>query len=200
MTRRSTLAIGSFVVSLIAGVPFASGQTPPGNKWSHGTTLEVSTGAAMTSQDTRGTLGGAFGWEINHWVEVEGSGTWLVARQGDEAFAAELKALANLTRPNTVVPFLGAGVGFYHASFETARGAIPGFYQRRMSGPPFGMLVTFNDPSFVFAGGVNIFTGQHFSIRPDISVRLVTRASDTYAVPMATVHITYHFEVHDVVR
>jgi hypothetical protein len=32
----------------------------------------------------------------------------------------------------------------------------------------------------------------------DLSVRLVTRASDTYAVAMATVYVTYHFEVHDV--
>jgi hypothetical protein len=200
MTRSSILAIGTFLVSLIAVVPIASGQALPDNQWNHGTTLDVSTGAATASQGTRGTFGGAFGWEINHWVEVEGTGTWLVARQGDEAFAAELKALANLTRPNTIVPFLGAGVGFYHASFDTTRSAIPDFYQRRMSGLSFGSLITFNDPSFVFAGGVNIFTSRHFSIRPDVSVRLVTRASDTYAVTMATVHVTYHFEVHDVAR
>ena len=52
----------------------------------------------------------------------------------------------------------------------------------------------------MFAAGVNIFTGAHFSIRPDVSVRIVTRSSQTYPVTLAAVHVTYHFEVHDVVR
>lgn len=200
MRRRATLGIGGFVVSVLAVVPTASAQAPAYSDWSHGTTLAVSTGATTTSQDTRGTLGTALGWEINHWVEVEGTGTWLVARQGDEAFAAELKVLANITPPNTVVPFLGAGIGLYHASFDATHGTIPAFYQRRLRGGSFGALAPFNDPSFVLAGGVNIFTGRHFSLRPDLSVRLVRNASDTYAVTMATVYVTYHFEEHAIAR
>jgi hypothetical protein len=200
MTRTFLLAIALFVVSLIAFVPPASTQTVSGKEWNHGTTLDVFAGSATASSETRGTLGAALGWEINHWVELEGTGAWLVARQGDEAFAAELKVLANLMRPNTVVPFLGAGVGMYRASFETTSGALPGFYQRRLVGSLLGTQQSFIDPSFIFAGGFNVFTGRHFSIRPDLSVRLVTRASDTYAVTMATVYMTYHFEVHDLTR
>jgi hypothetical protein len=200
MTRSSILTIGALVVSVMALVAPASAQTVSGNEWSHGTTLDVFGGGATTSAETRGVLGAAVGWEINHWVELEGTGAWLAARQGDEAFAAELKVIASLTRPNRVVPFLGAGVGMYRASFDATSSALPDFYQRRIVGSPLGASQTFADPSFVFAGGVNVFTGQHFSIRPDLSVRLVTRASDTYAVAMATVYVTYHFEVHDVAR
>ncbi len=203
MTRSSVLAIGPLVVSLMALVPPAAAQTVPvpGNVWKHGTTLDVFTGGATASSaKARGALGAAFGWELNHWVAVEGTGTWLAARQADEAFAAELKALVNVTRPNTVVPFLGAGVGLYRATFDATRAALPDFYQRRLPESPFSAHTTFTDPSFVFAAGVNVFTGRHFSIRPDVSVRLVTRASETYAVTMATVHATYHFEVHDIVR
>lgn len=198
MTRSSILAVGALVVGVMALVAPVSAQTPSGNLWDHGTTLDVFAGGATTSAETRGLLGGAVGWEINHWVQLEGTGAWLAARQGDEAFAAELKVLANLTRPNRVVPFLGAGVGMYRTSFDATSSAIPDFYQRRIVALPAGVRQTFTDPSFVLAGGVNVFTGRHFSIRPDLSVRLVTRASDTYAVAMATMFVTYHFEVHDV--
>jgi hypothetical protein len=204
MTRRA-LAIGTLVMSLIACAPAASGQVLlpdngqlPDSEWRHGSTLDVFAAAAMTAQDTRGGLGGALGWEVNRWVEVQGSGTWLVARQGDEAFAADLTALVNVTRPHLIVPFLGAGVGVYHASFDTTSGDIPDFYQRRIPAGLFGSLATFNDPSYVFDGGVNFFARRHLSFRPDISVRLVTRAGETYTVTMATLHVTYHFEVHGV--
>ena len=201
MTRSFVLAVGLLIVSLMALVAPASAQTVSGTDWTHGTTLDVFAGSATASSaETRGALGAAFGWELNHWVSVEGTGAWLAARQADEAFAAELKALVNMTRPNTVVPFLGAGVGLYRATFDTPGSVLPSFYQQRLTGSAFTTHPTFTDPSFVFAGGVNIFTGQHVSIRPDLSVRLVTRDSNTYAVTMATVHVTYHFEVHDVIR
>jgi hypothetical protein len=142
-------------------------------------------------------LGTALGWEINHRVEIEGTGAWLAGHHDDRAFAAELKVLASLTRPNTVVPFVGAGVGMYRASFDAASGALPDFYQRRFVGSALNTQHTFTDPSFVFATGLDIFTGRHLSIRPDVSVRLVTRSPDAYAVTMAALRVTYHFEVHD---
>jgi hypothetical protein len=201
MTRNSVLAIGALVLTQIASPPVVSAQSLPDHQWSHGTTLDVFGGSAVApSAETRGTMGAAFGWEFNHRISVEGSGTWLLARREDEGFAAELKALANLTRPNRLVPFLGAGVGLYRASFDATQAGLPDFYQQRSTGSAFATRRTFTDPTLVFAGGVNIFTGAHFSIRPDVSVRLVTRHSDTYAVTIAAVHVTYHFEVHDVVR
>jgi hypothetical protein len=206
MTRSFALAIGLFIVSLIAFVPGASAQkvpgkeTVPGKEWRHGTTLGVFAGSATASPDTRGTLGAALGWEINHRVELEGTGAWLVARHGDEAFAAELKVLANLTRPNTVVPYLGAGVGMYLATFDMTSGTLPAFYQQRVAGTVAGTQKSFVDPSFIFAGGCDIFASKHFSIRPEISVRLVTHGSDSYAVTMATVRVSYHVESHDVGR
>jgi hypothetical protein len=201
MTRSSILTIGAFVVSQITWSPAVWAQTAPRHVWSHGTTLDISAGAATASSaETRGTLGAAFGWEIDHRVSLEGTGTWIAAKQTDEAFAAELKALVNLTRPNRVVPFVGAGVGLYRATFDPTRGALPAFYQRHHTSSAFTTPPTFTDPSLVLTAGVNIFTGQHVSIRPDLSIRRVTRASDSYAVTMATVHVTYHFEVHDVIR
>jgi len=60
-----------------------------------------------------------------------------------------------------------------------------------------GTQQTFTDPSLVFVAGLDIFTGRHLSIRPDVSVRLVTTSPDAYAATMAALRATYHFEVHD---
>jgi hypothetical protein len=131
-------------------------------------------------------------------VTIEGAGTWLAARHGGEAFAADLKALANLTRPGVVVPFVGAGVGLYRASFEMSHGMMPEFYQQRMMGTPFGAQMTFTDPSFVFEGGANILVTPHLSLRPDLGVKMVVTSSSSYRVTVAAVHLLYHFEAHHV--
>jgi hypothetical protein len=133
-------------------------------------------------------------------MEVEGTGAWLLPNHRDTAFAAELKLLANLTRERTVVPFVGGGVGLYRSSFDMARGPLPEFYQRRSMGRPLGTSLSFTDPSLVLEGGANVFTASHLSIRPDLSVRLVTRASHVHTVTMATMYITYHFEKHEITR
>jgi len=178
-----------------------SAQTLPGNPWSHGTTLQLlAGGASAPSVDARPAFGCAMGWEINHWVSIEGGGAWLVGRSEDDAFAAELKAAVNLTRPNRAVPYVGAGIGLYRATFDEPPTMMPPFYARRMAASMFGSRSTFTDPSFVFAGGVNVFTTRHISIRPDMSVRLVAHDGDTYAVTIAAVHLIYHFEVHDAGR
>jgi len=85
----------------------------------------------------------------------------------------------------------------YRAWLDASSGGLPAFYQQRMTGPP-GTSQIFTDPSLIFAGGVDVFAGRHFSIRPEVSVRLVMGGSDTYAVTMATVRATYHFDLHEV--
>ena len=200
MTTISSRAIGLALTGLMALSANAGAQTPtpPANPWDHGTKLSVMAGGAFSEPDPRGTLGMSIGWEITHRVELEGTGTWVVAQQSDEAFAAELKVSANLTRPGAVVPFVAGGVGMYRASFDTTRSTLPEFYQRRVAPSSVDTLVDFTDPSYVIAGGVNIFTGTHVSIRPDVSVRLVTRGEGTFVVPMATIYFSYHFENHHV--
>ena len=74
------------VVGLLMTTATASAQNlpppepasiPPGNMWSHGTTLNVFGGAAAVSGDRAAIAGGAFGWEIRPWFAIEGGGTWL---------------------------------------------------------------------------------------------------------------------------
>lgn len=202
MSRRQILIFTAGLA--LGGVMFlalpASAQSLPAHRWSHCTTLHAFMGPAFASGEARPTFGGAVGWGITNRVELEGTGAWILPRNRDEAFAAELKLLANLTRPRRVVPFVGGGIGLYRSSFDRARGPMPDFYQRRGMGPSLGSSASFTDPSFVLAGGANFFTGPHLSIRPDLSARFVTRESHTYGVTMATVYVTYHFGKHDVTR
>ena len=98
MTRRSVLTIGLLVGCLSAAAP-AQAQSVIRTDWTHGTTLDVfGGGATATSANTRGAMGAGFGWELNHWVEVEGNGMWLAASQGDQAFAAELRGPQRIRR------------------------------------------------------------------------------------------------------
>src|SRR5262252_1940511 len=128
MSRHSLFVVGLATAQLLAA-PSAFAQTYPDHDWTHGSTLQLFGGAAMApSSDTHPTLGAGLGWEINRWVSIEGIGAWLVARHDNEAFAAEMTAVANLTHPRTIVPYLGAGVGMYVASFDSGSGAMPPFY------------------------------------------------------------------------
>jgi len=204
MTRILGLACGSLAVGLMAlatPVSAQTAQTVQSHPWSHGTTLDLFGGAALApSADMRGALGGTIGWEVNHHVEIEGAGTWIVPRDSDQAFMAELKGVFNLTRPNAAVPFVGAGVGMYLATFDAGSNAIPAFYQPRMAGAAAGSSQSFTDPSLILAGGFNIIASRHVSLKPEVSVRWVLHDSDSYAVTMLAVHFVYHFEDHGTSR
>ena len=177
MTRSTVL----FAVAFIAGQALASpasAQTATTHDWTHGTTLTSQAGAAVApSADTRATFGGGFGWKINHWTSIEASGAWLVPRQDDDGFSADLMALVNLTRRGRVVPFVGAGVGLYIASFGTSAGSVPDFYQARIPEASAITHRTFTDPMFAFSGGVDVVARGRWSIRPAVDVKLVTDGS-----------------------
>jgi hypothetical protein len=197
MARNPALSIVLLVAGLTAAVP-ASGQTVPDQPWSHGTTLGLFGGTAIAS-DAQATLGATLGWELNRRFEIEGIGAWVVPADGSKAYAAELRLLTNLTGPHLVTPFVAGGAGMYLATFD-AGAPLPPFYQNRLAGSGDHGSLSFTDPSLIAATGVDVFVGDHFSFRPEVSVRLLMRSSETYAVTMVTVRATYHFERHQIVR
>ena len=118
--------------------------------------------------------------------EIEGVAAWLAQRKGTEAFAADLKLLISLTRPAGIVPYVGGGAGLYRGTFEPARVAMPAFYQRRDEDPARTRSISFTDPSVVIAAGAHLFVSRHFSIRPELGMRIVTNRSNTYRVTTVT--------------
>ena len=174
-------------------------SVPPGNMWSHGTTLNVVGGAAATSGDRAAVGGGAFGWEIKPWFALEGGGMWLDWGQGAHAFAPSVIAQFALRTRRPFAPFLAGGVGLYHASFNRLDAAMPGFYRRRMMGvPDVGTTMTFTDPSIVGGAGVNVFLSRHWTVRPEVLATGVMRNSRSFIVTTGAVRLAYHFEEHPI--
>ena len=194
------------IVFLIGFAGWASSQTfqtsesPVPHRWSHGTTLELSAGAAHAAPNTSAAFGAAIGWELNHHAEIEGVAAWLPERHGAESFAADLKLLVNLTRPARVVPYLGAGAGLYFAAFDTTQATLPPFYQQHRPDSSTPGRATFTNPTIVIAGGANVFTAHHLSVRPDLGVRLVMDGSHVYTVTTAAFSLIYHFDNHPTER
>lgn len=181
-----------------SGVASAQLKAPP-NMWIHGTNVNLFVGAASASSETGPLAGGAVGWEVTRRVALEGSGSWLNRRNGAEAFAADLKALVNVTAARPVVPFLEGGIGLYRASFDSSLGTLPGFYQGRTTGNGTNVTrMAFTDPSFILGGGVNLFATRHIAIRPDVEAKIVRRNSQNYVVTAVSVHMAYHFEDHPI--
>ena len=173
---------------------------PPGNEWSHGTTLNVFGGAAATTRDWAGAGGGAMGWELKPWFALEGSGGWLNWGNDAHAFTADMSAHVALVTPRPVVPFLAGGVGVYHASFDRFNTSIPRFYARRMGGmgDEPRHTITFTDPSLVTGGGVDVFVNRHWTIRPEVMAHIVLRDSRSFVATTGVVRLGYHFEDHPV--
>lgn len=187
-------------VLLLATGSVASAQTVPNNTWSHGTTINLFTGAAVASSTTGVTAGGAAGWEVTRLFGIEGLAEWLDRPQGEEGFGVSLSGLVNLTSVRPIVPFLKGGVGFYRATFDGTATDVPEFYQQRIEAtdPALGTRQTFTDPSFVVGAGVQLFVSRHWAVRPDVAVTIVRDHSASYIVTGVTVHAAYHFEDHPV--
>jgi hypothetical protein len=199
MARTFRLSLLALVISGLAAQ--AAAQPPsPTNLWTHGTTMNVFTGAAHEGSKTSALVGGAFGWEITPAVGIEASGKWIDRGVASDAFAADLKLQVGLTNPHNAVPFIEGGVGFYRATFGAGAPDVPGFYQRRMNRVMIaGMKDVFTDPSFTVGGGVNVYVTRHLAIRPAVDATFVRRGGYGHTIATMTVHVSYHFEPHPLI-
>jgi len=174
-------------------------SVPPGNVWSHGTTLNVFSGGALGGDDRASIRGAAFGWEIRPWFALEGTATWIEWDRNASSFTPAITAQLGLPTPGRVVPFVAGGVGLYHVAFERIDVEMPAFYRRRMTPMnAVGSGVTLTDPSVVGGGGVNVFLTRKWTIRPEVLTTMAMRDSRSFVVTTAAVRLGYHFEGHPV--
>jgi len=203
LQRWQCVAVGLLLTAATASAQGAPrrepGAAPPGNMWSHGTTLNVFTGGALGGGDRASVRGGGFGWEIKPWFGLEGSATWIDWDKDAHAFTPAITAQVGLLTAHRAVPFVMGGVGLYHASFDRVDVGMPQFYRRRMTAMnDLATAVTFTDPSVVGGGGVNVFVTRKWTIRPEVLATMVVRDSRSFAVTTAAVRLAYHFEDHPV--
>jgi hypothetical protein len=198
--RFHTWAGACLVAAAFAATPQqAPGQTTGKTDFRRGTALAGFVGAASTASRTDAAAGGAIGWELTPHLAIEGRGIWLDAGPRANAFAALLGARVPLLADRPIVPFVSAGVGVYHATFDAVVPAMPPFYQRRMIPRPGGWNgQTFDDFTVGIGGGADFFLAQHLALRPELTVLLVTTRSNAHAVPVFGVQLAYHFESHPI--
>jgi opacity protein-like surface antigen len=198
------------VVGLLMTAATASAQNlpppepasiPPGNMWSHGTTLNVFTGGALGGNDRASIKGAAFGWEVRPWFALEGGATWIEWEKNANAFTPAITAQLGLPTAGRVVPFVAGGVGLYHVSFDRTDVEMPHFYRGRLTSMnALSSAITFTDPSVVGGGGVNVFVTRKWTIRPEVLATVAVRDSRSFVVTTAAVRLGYHFESHPVGR
>jgi hypothetical protein len=181
-------------VAVASMVSVAQAQTVPPHQWARGTELAVSAGAATTGP----MVAASVGWEVTRWIAIEGRGSWF--DRGDDArgFAADLSALVNVVAKRPVTPFLGAGFGFYRASFDGAVPAMTDFYRTRMRTGRFTGSHVFTDPSLRLTAGIDIIVRRHWALRPDASLLVVRAGGAGETIGAAGISVGYRFEDHPI--
>lgn len=172
----------------------AFGQTAQVADWHRGSTLEGFFGAQSASSHVSPAAGVGLGWEVARHLAIEGRGTWFSVNDGPSDFAATLAAHVPLTSFRRVVPFVAGGVGMYRATFDASSNVMPDFYRLRMPGTPGSH--TFQDFLVTAGGGASVFVSDHFALRPEVNLMLVTTRADSRNVGVFGVQLIYHFEPH----
>jgi Outer membrane protein beta-barrel domain len=169
---------------------------PPPNYFARGTELAVVAGGATSSSTTGGMIAARAGWDITRWISVDGRGSWFDRGADAAAFSAGLSAVVNVVAKRTVTPFVGAGFGFYRASFDSATSSMSAFYRSRMTPQQAGRSRVFTDPAFSLSAGVDVITKHHWTVRPEVSTLLVRSGGAGDTVVTAGVSVGYRFEDH----
>ena len=176
----------------------AAAQPVPVYDWSRGTTISGFGGFGGDDTGSGSLFGGSVGWDASPRIAIEGNAAWMQFDGKSDTFSAALKTRVNVVGSRRVIPFVSAGIGFYHASFEMGA-PMPDFYASRVPpGSGKGASLTFNDPSVVLGGGVDVAITRIMRIRPDVDVSIVVRDSQTYTVPSFRLHLVFVFEDHPV--
>jgi hypothetical protein len=192
MTLR-VIVIAAFITAAAAAT--ATAQTN-GNPFGLGTTLAGFAGGTTGSDGTAPAAGLELGWEILPHLTVEGTTLWSMPGDGRHEFGVLIGPKFNLVRGRPRVPFITAGVGMYRASFDTGASAIPAFYADRMTNGQAVTSQTFDDFVASIGGGAEFFLHQHWAVRPDVRVMMITGDSNSRWITAFGAHIAYHFERH----
>ena len=88
----------------------------------------------------------------------------------------------------------------YRASFDSTSTVVPAFYRNRMAeGVPGQGSRAFQDFLVTVGGGMNVFLSNHFALRPEANLMVVTDWSDSRRVGVFGVQLVYHIDPHPIV-
>lgn len=192
-------------VVFVLGVTAVTAAAQPPMKTPYEPTLRCASlnifgGVSTAESDAGGLAGGAAGWQITPRFGLEGDASWL-DRPGSEAgFSAAIHARWSLVTGWRATPFVKAGGGLYHASFDVYDDTVPAFYRDRLEGGAgeAGSNRSFTDPAVIAGGGVDILLSRRVSLRPQADAMFVFDHGTSRVMPVFTLHLAFHFEEHPI--
>lgn len=187
------MCLTAALLTLVAGSAAAQVNATQ-DDWSRGTELGIIAAGATTGSEGGPMLGTTAAWEITRWVEVEGRASWFLQTTDARGFNVDLNALVNLIAKRKTTPWVGFGVGFYRASFDSVADIKSDFYLNRLTDDKVGQAVTFTDPSFRVSGGVDFIIKQHLTMRPEVSATLVRSGGNGEEIYSFGIRFGYRFE------
>jgi len=168
------------------------------------TTVVGEAGLSNDSSHNNGWFGGMALWQPTHRVGIAVSGRWIDVGAGASGVAADIgPEFGLISNSSGDVPYVRFGVGAYRTSFDLTNlhqvSAMPEFYSRRVDFiSTVKSRVTFMDPMFVVAGGIDVPLNRRVSIRPDVRVMWVVRDGHAYQMVLVGMQLGYHIEAHPV--
>jgi hypothetical protein len=184
------------LVLVVAQTAAAQAQASSEMDWQHGTTLFGFAGAQSASSRVSAGAGLGLGWEVTRRFAVEGRAIWFGVNDATD-FAATMAGHVPLTTGRSFRPFLTGGLGMYRATVNPQSPDVDEFYRNRLPDGSVG-LRTFQDFLITFGGGVDIHLTNHFFLRPEANMMLVTTQADHRQMGLYGVQLVYHFESHPI--
>ena len=196
---RSAAGTSLVVLALVSAAQPAGAQTDSasGMDWQHGTTLFGFGGAQSASSRVSAAAGMGFGWEVTQRLALEGRATWFDVNPDTPDFAATMAAHVPLMTRRSVLPFVTGGLGMYRATYDSQSSAANAFYQNRMGDAVTGRR-TFQDFMVAFGAGVDVHLTDHFFLRPEANMMLVTGDGNYRPIGLYGVQLVYHVERHPI--
>lgn len=196
---RSAAGTSLVVLALVSVAQPAAAQTDSatGMDWQHGTTLFGFGGAQSASSRVSAAAGMGFGWEVTQRLALEGRATWFRVNPDVPDFAATMAAHVPLMTRRSVLPFVTGGIGMYRATYDSQSSAANAFYQNRMGDAITGRR-TFQDFLVTFGAGVDVHLTDHFFLRPEANMMLVTGDGNYRPMGLYGVQLVYHVERHPI--
>ena len=198
--RRAALrSVFALAIMAVSSPVWAQQTAASSADWQHGTTLVGFAGAQSSSSNVHPAAGAGFGWEVSRRLALEGRATWFNVNGGLSDFAATVAAHVPLASARPVVPFVSAGVGMDRASFDSTSTEVPAFYRTRMpDGVPGRGSRAFQDFLVTLGGGVNVALSNHFALRPEANLMVVTDWSNSRRAGVFGIQFVYHIEPHPI--
>lgn len=184
-------------MAVLALASSARAQSSTDHDWQHGTTLTGFVGAqSAPSSDVKAAGGAGFGWEVTPRLSLEGRATWFPSGDEQSDFAATFAAHFPLVTRRRVVPFVTGGLGLYRATINPLSSDVPAFYRNRLSSAT--LLQTFQDFALTAGAGASFYMSDHFALRPEFTLMLLTTSSDVRPVGVYGVQFVFHFDAHPI--